>query len=177
MATTLHSKPSFVFNIYASNQHNPSIYSSLQCAYPNYRLWSLKQSIQVKDRKDKDKDKEICRWEQTGKHNRAWWGSLQIVSVFSQAVAFSLSFAQYFHGVENIGIHPKSQEWESIGYTLILKVRARMKPQPNTEIIPMLERIAIGPLISAPFVSSVKCAAESYPKREYWLTSHDISTP
>lgn len=97
--------------------------------------------------------------------------------VFSQAVAFSLSFAQYVYGVENIRIHPKSEEWESMNYTLILNVRARMKPQPNTEIIPMLESIAIGPLISAPFVSSVKCAAESYPKREYWLTSHDISTP
>lgn len=96
--------------------------------------------------------------------------------LFSQAVAYSLSFAQYFHGVEYKNAS-QSEASESMNYTLILKVRARMKPQPNTEIIPMLESIAIGPLISAPFVSSVKCAAESYPKREYWLTSHDISTP
>jgi len=38
-----------------------------------------------------------------------------------------------------------------------------MKAQPNIEIIPMLERIARGPFLSAFLVSSVKCAAESYP--------------
>lgn len=57
--------------------------------------------------------------------------------------------------------------------TWIEKVRARIKPHPNTEMRPMLERIAIGPLISAPLVSSVKCAAASYPYREYWLTNQE----
>lgn len=60
--------------------------------------------------------------------------------------------------------------------TWILKVRARMKAQPKTEIIPMLERMARGPFLSAFLVSSVKCAAASYPYREYWLTSQDKRT-
>lgn len=49
----------------------------------------------------------------------------------------------------------------------MLKVRAKIYAHPNTEIIPMLERIAIGPFLSAPLVSSVRCAAASYPYSEY----------
>ena len=41
------------------------------------------------------------------------------------------------------------------------------------EMIPILERMAIGPFLSAPFVSSVRCAAASYPYSEYWLTRTD----
>lgn len=54
--------------------------------------------------------------------------------------------------------------------TWMLKVRANIYAHPNTDMIPMLERIAIGPFLSASLVSSVRCAAASYPYREYWLT-------
>lgn len=58
----------------------------------------------------------------------------------------------------------------------MLKQRAKINAQPNIEMMPMLDRIAIGPALSAPFVSSVKCAAESYPYSEYWLTRKDRMT-
>lgn len=43
-------------------------------------------------------------------------------------------------------------------------------------MIPILPSIAIGPFLSAPLVSSVRCAAASYPYREYWLTRNDRMT-
>ena len=47
----------------------------------------------------------------------------------------------------------------------MLKMRAYA--QPKTEMMPMLERIATGPFLSAfLFVSSVRCAAASYPFSE-----------
>ena len=58
----------------------------------------------------------------------------------------------------------------------MLKVRAKIYAHPNTEMIPKLVRIAIGPFLSAPLVSSVRCAAASYPYNEYWLTSIDRTT-
>lgn len=60
--------------------------------------------------------------------------------------------------------------------TWMLKVRAKMYAHPNTEMIPILDRIAIGPFLSAPFVSSVRWAAASYPYSEYWLTRIDKMT-
>jgi len=58
----------------------------------------------------------------------------------------------------------------------MLKVSARMYAHPKTEMMPMLERMAMGPFLSAPLVSSVRCAAASYPYREYWLTRKDRTT-
>ena len=48
----------------------------------------------------------------------------------------------------------------------MLEMRARMYAQPETEMMPMLERIAMGPFLLAFFVSSVRCATASYPFSE-----------